>query len=94
MLGEDLYQSLLNRGSLIQLSAEVAVSDKEFETMREYVVAECKNGILLTLGQFRDHFETSRKVSQAFLEHLDRIGITVRAGEGRRLKDQSDPTLR
>ncbi len=94
MLGEDLYQSLLNRGSLIQLSAEVAVSDKEFETMREYVVAQCKNGILLTLGQFRDHFETSRKVSQAFLEHLDRIGITVRAGEGRRLKDQSDPTMR
>ena len=86
ILGEDLYQSLLNRGSVIQLSPDVVLRDIEFGTMRDYVVAQCEKGVLLTLGQFRDHFETSRKVSQALLEHLDRIGLTVRAGEGRRLK--------
>jgi len=47
---------------------------------------ECGKGELLTLAQFRDHFSTSRKISQAFLEHLDRKGITVRDGEGRKLK--------
>ena len=85
-LTDEVYQSLLDQGRLIQLSADVFVRVDEYKKMLEFVRMECGKGELLTLAQFRDHFSTSRKISQAFLEHLDRKGITVRDGEGRKLK--------
>ncbi len=86
ILSDELYQSLLEQGTLIQLSAEVLVRKVEYDQMLAFVRSECARGVLLTLSQFRDHFSTNRRISQAFLEHLDRKGITVRDGEGRRLK--------
>ncbi len=86
ILTEEVYQSLLEQGLLTQLSADVVVRKSEFDQMLQFVEDECKRGELLTLGQFRDHFNTNRKVSQAFLEFLDRKGVTQREGEGRRLR--------
>jgi selenocysteine-specific elongation factor len=43
----------------------------------------------LTVAQFRDRFDTSRRYALAFLEHLDTIGITLRDGDLRRLKNIS-----
>ncbi len=85
-LTDEVYQSLLDQGRLIQLSSDVFIRVEEYEKMLEYVRVESSKGELLTLAQFRDHFSTSRKISQAFLEHLDRKGVTVREGEGRKLK--------
>jgi selenocysteine-specific elongation factor len=42
----------------------------------------------ITLSEVRDLFNTSRKYAQALLEHLDAIGITVRAGDFRTLKQK------
>ena len=38
----------------------------------------------LTLSQFRDHFDTSRKYAQAALEQMDRLRYTRRVGDDRR----------
>jgi len=86
ILSDDLYKSLLEQGVLVQLSPEVLVREEEYRIMLEYVRSECGKGVLLTLAQFRDHFSNSRKYSQAFLEHLDREGITIREGDGRKLR--------
>lgn len=40
----------------------------------------------ITLAQFRDMFKTSRKYALAFLEYLDKEGITVRKDDFRILK--------
>ena len=40
----------------------------------------------ITLAEVRDLFSTTRKYAQAFLEHLDSIGITIRDGDARKLK--------
>jgi selenocysteine-specific elongation factor len=40
----------------------------------------------VSLAEVRDLFNTSRKYAQALLEHLDAIGITVRAGDYRKLR--------
>jgi len=85
-LTDEVYQSLLDQGRLVQLSADAFIRAEEFEKMVEFVRLECGKGELLTLAQFRDHFSTSRKIAQAMLEHLDRKGITIRVGEGRKLK--------
>jgi len=37
----------------------------------------------LTLAEFRDHFQTSRKYAVAVLEYLDEKGITKRKGDAR-----------
>ena len=92
MLSDELYQSLLEQGTLIQLSPEVLVRKVEYDQMLAFVRSECAGGILLTLAQFRDHFSTNRRISQAFLEHLDRVGVTVREGEGRKLRNQPCPS--
>lgn len=86
ILTDELYQSQVDQGVLIQLSGEVIIRSTEFEKMQAFVIAEISNHGLLTLAQFRDHFSTSRRVSQALLEYLDRKGITIREGDGRRLK--------
>jgi len=41
------------------------------------------------LAEVRDRFHTSRRFVQAFLEHLDAIGLTRRVGEGRVLARQN-----
>lgn len=87
LLTEEVYQALVEQGSLVQVSPEVFLRTTEYEQMEAFVVKECEKGVLLTLAQFRDHFATSRKYAQAFLEHLDRKGVTIRAGEGRKLKN-------
>jgi selenocysteine-specific elongation factor len=43
----------------------------------------------LTVAQFRDMFDTSRRYALAFLEHLDSTGVTQRDGDLRRLKNIS-----
>ena len=86
ILTDELYQSQVDQGVLIQLSGDVIIRNTEFEKMKAFVIAEISNHGLLTLAQFRDHFSTSRRVSQALLEYLDRKGITIREGDGRRLK--------
>ncbi len=40
----------------------------------------------ISLAEARDLFNTSRKYAQALLEHLDAIGVTVRAGDYRKLR--------
>jgi selenocysteine-specific elongation factor len=48
----------------------------------------------MTLAEFRDRHGTTRKYAQAFLEYLDASGITVREGEGRRLRKDKDSVLK
>jgi len=87
MLTDEVYQSFLDQGEFIQVSADVFLRAQEYHVMLDYVVSECEKGSLLTLAELRDRFSTSRKYSQAFLEYLDRKGITIREGDGRKLKN-------
>jgi selenocysteine-specific elongation factor len=48
-------------------------------------VAIQQNG-QITLAEARDMLGTTRKYAQALLEHLDSIGVTLRAGDARKLK--------
>ncbi len=86
MLGNEAFQSLLDQEIMIQTTPDIAFRKSDYMQMRNFVVETCKEGSMLTVAQFRDHFSTSRKYALAFLEHLDQKGITERVGEGRRLK--------
>ena len=54
--------------------------------MLRQVRAHFEHEPTLTVIQFRDRFNTSRKYALGFLEHLDAVGVTVREGDYRKLK--------
>ncbi len=87
-VGEEIYNALVDSGELIPLSGEVVFRREDYEKMvaelREILGAEGN----ISVAQVRDHFNTSRKYILAFLEHLDAIGVTVRVGDVRGLKNQ------
>jgi selenocysteine-specific elongation factor len=46
----------------------------------------------ITMAQFRDHFDASRKYAQAALEHMDRLKLTRRSGDDRVRATPRTPT--
>ena len=84
--GEEIYAALLDLDLLVQVSQEVVFRSEILRVMKDAVVEMILASGTVSVAGFRDRFNTSRKYALAFLEHLDSIGLTVREGEGRRLK--------
>ncbi len=85
-LGEELYNALIDVGELVQVSAEVVYRRKDYDFLVESVQEHFGDQATFTVAQFRDQYNTSRKYALAFLEYLDKIGITVRDGDVRRIR--------
>jgi selenocysteine-specific elongation factor len=85
-IGDDLYSALVEMGELIPVSSEVVFHQPDYQVMMDEVKRRLERDGTLTVAQFRDQFNTSRRFALAFLEHLDILGITVREGDLRRLR--------
>jgi selenocysteine-specific elongation factor len=85
-VGEDLYQVLIESGTIIQVSPEVLFRREDYDRMVNMVREHFEREPTLTVVQWRDQLNTSRKYVLAFLEHLDASGITLREGDFRRLR--------
>jgi selenocysteine-specific elongation factor len=85
-IGEDLYNALIALNELKQLSAEVVFTPDAYQTMVEKLKKKIEKEGPITVAQARDMFGSSRKYMLAFLETLDKEGVTVREGDVRRLK--------
>ncbi|MFU8774119.1 MAG: SelB C-terminal domain-containing protein, partial [Anaerolineales bacterium] len=86
VLGEEVYNALVDLGLLIAVSEEIAFRKEDYQ----HLIAEVrgllqKNGEI-TAAQVRDHFNTSRRYALALLEHMDAKGITLREGDVRKLR--------
>ncbi len=84
-VGEDLYQMMIESGILIQLSEDVVYSADHYEKIKNEVIEYLVTHPTMTVADFRDRYQTSRKYALAFMEYLDRINITRRDGDFRRL---------
>jgi len=89
-IGEVLYQAMLYTNQLRQVSAEVVFSMDVYVDMVNVTIGMLQSHGEISLAQWRDQFNTSRKYAQAFLEYLDQIGITLRMGDLRKLKNPSN----
>lgn len=83
-VGEDVYQALLDLGELVQVSPEVVFRKVDYERMVGLVQQHFQQMPTLTVIQFRDRLNTSRKYALALLEHLDSLGLTLREGDFRK----------
>jgi selenocysteine-specific elongation factor len=86
-VGEEVFRHLLDKGDLIAVSGEVVFARQTYEGMLEAIKARLHERGEISVAEVRDMFQTSRKYALPLMEHLDRIGVTVRVGDVRRLRD-------
>ena len=86
VVGEELFNALIQNGTLFMVSQEVVFRKQEIDQMLAAVQMHFESNPGLTLAEFRDRFNTTRKYAQAFLEYLDSTGVTLREGDIRKLR--------
>jgi selenocysteine-specific elongation factor len=85
-LGLDVLEGLIATNRLVRVSDAVLFLPGTIEVMKSWVQEAIQANGSVSLAQFRDHFQTSRKYAAAFLEYLDSIGYTLRKGDVRVLR--------
>lgn len=84
--GEEVIGALIELGELIPVSQEVIFRKSDYDAMMEKVKSAIGQKGQVTLAEVRDMLDTTRKYVQAFLEHLDAVGVTMRDGDARKLR--------
>ncbi len=85
-VGEEVYAALVEQDWLAPVSAEVVYRRVDYDRILSALRAHFASHGTLTVAEFRDLFNTSRRYALAYLEHLDAIGVTKREGDVRRLR--------
>jgi selenocysteine-specific elongation factor len=85
---EEIINALIDMGEFVPVSSDVIFRKKDYDFMLARIREELRQRGRVTLGEVRDLFNTSRKYAQALLEHLDAIGVTIRDGDFRKLKQK------
>lgn len=85
--GEEIVNALIEIKTLIAISSDIIFRANDYIKLVDELRVILKQKELITLAEVRDHFHTTRKYAQALLEHLDSIGITIRDGDARKLKN-------
>lgn len=79
-------QFLHETGEVIFIKDDVVLSATAFTTMQERVAQTLRARGHATAGELRQALATSRRVIIPFLEQCDRLGLTIREGDARRLR--------
>lgn len=79
---EQVFNSMLGN-TLIRLNQEVVFHVKSYEDAKAKLIDYINKNGNITLSQFRDILDTSRKYAVALLEYFDSEKITKRVGEER-----------
>ena len=87
-VSEEILNALMEMGEFIAVSSDVIFRKQEYDSMLGRIKSEIQHKEKITLGEVRDLFNTSRKYAQALLEHLDAMGVTVREGDFRKLRQK------
>lgn len=85
-VSEEIVNALIELGELVTVSQDVIFRKQDYDEMVKKLRAEIQQKEQITLAEVLDLFKTSRKYAQAFLEHLDTTGVTIRNGDFRKLR--------
>ena len=79
---------LVEESTLVRTTGNVIFHRKALEEAMGFVKNIIRTNGSITVAQFRDRFKTSRKYSLAILEYFDRIRLTRRVEDERKLLDE------
>jgi selenocysteine-specific elongation factor len=86
-VGEEILNALVESGELMPVSADVIFLKSDYDSIQARIKHTIETHGKISLAEARDQFNTSRKYAQALLEHFDAIGLTVRDGDFRKLRN-------
>ena len=77
---------LIENGDVTELASDVVLLRKSFERMKSQVAEFISKNGPATVSELRQAVGSSRRIMVPLLERLDRDGVTIRAGDKRRLR--------
>ena len=86
IVGEEVYKALISQGKIVEITRNVVFNKKDLDQIIQETRSLLENDRKISAGEFRDHFNTTRKYAIALLEYLDENRITERIGDFRVLK--------
>lgn len=85
----ELLRVMERSGTVVRVTPEIYFLRDTVETIEQVLCERLSGQSDITPAHFRDLFGTTRKYAVPLLEYFDREGITVRVGDGRRLRRAS-----
>ena len=82
---ESTFFALLNLGRFVKIADNFFIHETVFEETRELLITYLRENDIITVAEFRETAQTSRKYAVPFLEYCDSQNLTVRDGNVRRL---------
>ena len=84
---KQLLRVLVNQGRLIKVKEDLYFHQAAIEALKAELINFLKQNREITVNQFKDLTQTSRKFTIPLLEYFDSVRTTVRVGEARRLRE-------
>jgi selenocysteine-specific elongation factor len=84
---KQLLQVLVNQSRLVKVKEDLYFHQEAISDLKAQLVDFLKKNQEITVVQFKDLTQTSRKFSIPLLEYFDGTRVTVRVGETRRLRE-------
>ncbi|HEV3168294.1 MAG TPA: SelB C-terminal domain-containing protein, partial [Isosphaeraceae bacterium] len=81
----ELISLLVGEELLVEVSQTLWIDAEADAEMRRRVTDRLADGSRITMAELRDLLGTTRKYAVPIGEYLDRIGLTIREGDTRRL---------
>ncbi|NFV12712.1 selenocysteine-specific translation elongation factor [Clostridium sporogenes] len=78
-----VYEAILEEGTLFKVNEDCILLTSDYNEAKEKVKKHIEDNGKITVAEFRDMMDTSRKYSLAILEHFDGIKFTKRNGDER-----------
>jgi selenocysteine-specific elongation factor len=87
----ELLALLRDEERLVELSPQLYLDFEVASDLRGRVIGKLQGGATMTMADLRDLLGTTRKYAVPIGEYLDRIGLTLRDGDLRRLGPAAEP---
>jgi selenocysteine-specific elongation factor len=83
-----MIASLVREKRLVRVGEDLYYPPERLEPLLRRLTQAMEAAGQMTLAEARDLLGTSRKFAQALLEHMDSVGLTLRVGDARRLRNR------
>ncbi|HIJ60284.1 MAG TPA: selenocysteine-specific translation elongation factor [Nitrospirae bacterium] len=82
---KDLLNLMTKEGLIVRINETIYITKKTYEELVEILKGHFRTKKEITLSEFRDLLNTSRKYALPFMEYLDSQKVTLRIGDIRKL---------
>ncbi len=84
----EIFQSIVENGEIVKIDGAIYLTKENYEKAKEAVKKYIKENGSITLGQFRDLVDTTRKYAVPILEKMDQDKITIKKEDERFLVEK------